>query len=205
MGKKCGVVASDSIMVSPQGDVSFDFDKTFSIQNPLMISAHVGLLEFTGIKIADHVRAITVEPKFRDIKEAANRIASELIEKLNSSEIVFESRKVELLILSRKKFRSGRYEIRAIDLRPNPETKNIDYIDGFYHNVGAFAHSGDEQAREAVKEFICPILDKIPEMKKAQLKHIAVEAITYAIPRCGRHPRFPDVPACGGHPCAITI
>jgi len=205
LGKNCGVVASDSIMVSPQGDTSFDFDKTFSIQRPLMIAAHVGLLEFKGLKIADHVREITVKLKFENFRNAADQIALGLIERLNFSEITFESRKVELLILGRKKFRSGRYEIRSIDLRPNFNTGIIDYIPGFYHGDGALAHSGDDQAREYVKEFLNRIRDKIPAMKTDQLKQTVVDAITLGIERCGRHPRFSAVPACGGHPFAIII
>jgi len=47
--------------------------------------------------------------------------------------------------------------------------------------------------------------NKILEMKRTQLKQVALDAIKYAIPKCGRHPRFPDIPACGGDPCAITI
>jgi hypothetical protein len=205
LGKNCGVVASDSIKVSPQGDVSFDFDKTFSLQRPLMIGAHVGLLEFAGAKIADHVYGIAAESKLGSIREVADRIALELIKKLNLSEIAFENRKVELLTLSRKKFRSGRYEIRPIDLSPNSNTGVIDYIPGLYHSAGALAHSGDDQARVHVKEFLDRIRDKIPAMKMAQLKQISLDAITYGIERCGKHPRFPDVPACGGPPCAIAI
>ena len=81
IGKKCGVVASDSIRVSPDGRASFDFDKTFSIQNPPMIATHVGLLEFSGLNIAEHVQSITKAPKFGTLKEAADHIADKLIEK----------------------------------------------------------------------------------------------------------------------------
>jgi len=95
------------------------------LKKPQMICAHVGLLDFMGIKIEAHLLEITFESRFKNLRETINRVRSELIKKLNSSEIVFEERKVELLMLSRKNFSSGRYEIRAINLKPNPEKKII--------------------------------------------------------------------------------
>jgi len=205
IGKKCGVVASDSIKVSPDGQASFDFDKTFLIQKSPMIVTHVGLLDFSGMNIAEHVQSITKAAKFGSLREAADHIADKLIEKLNVSEIDFEYRKVKLLIISRKKFRSGRYEVRAIDLNPNTNTGQIEYIPNLYHSAGAFAHSGDDMARKYVKENLDSLGAKAQAMRKGQLIQTATDVINGGIERCGKHPRFKHLPACGGPACSKAI
>jgi hypothetical protein len=205
LGSRSGAVASDSIRVSPSGSAEFDYDKTFSLAGINILGAHVGLLEFSGRTIAEHVNDIVSNSRQDNMRKIAELIASQLIEKLSASEIIVEERKVEILFVGRKKFRAGRYEIRCIDIKLNPDTGQIESRPGFFKNPGAFVHTGDEKAREAAEKFLISKSDKISGGQANQLKRIAAEAIRQGIANCGQHPKFPDIPACGGEPCVLAI
>jgi hypothetical protein len=114
----------------------FDFDKTFSVNRINIIGAHVGLLEFSGKTIAEHVNDIVSNSRQDNMRKIAELIASQLIKKLSSSEIIVDERKVEILLVGRKKFLLGRYEIRCIDIKPNLETGQIESSLGFFRNPG---------------------------------------------------------------------
>jgi hypothetical protein len=204
LGRRSGVVASDSIRVSPLGSAEFDFDKTFSLNRINIIGAHVGLLEFSGKTIAEHVIGIVSNSRQDNMRKLSELIAFELVQRLNSSEIIIEERKVEMFLVGRKKFRAGRYEIRCIDIKPNLETGQVENSFGFFREPGAFAHAGDDKARETVEGFLRSKLDEISEADISQLKRIADECIRQGIANCGQHPKFRDIPACGGEPQVLT-
>ena len=99
----------------------------------------------------------------------------------------------------------GRYEIRAIDLKPNVNTGQIEYIPNLYHSPGAFAHLGDDMAREYLEEKIYSLGNQTQTMRERQLIQTAIDVINGGIKRCGKHPRFNDLPACGGPACSKAI
>jgi hypothetical protein len=203
LGRKCAVVASDSIFSPPGGPATYNCDKTFRVQTPLTLGSHCGLLDFGKGQISLYASAIIAESKLKRLQEVSSEVANKIAAGLNSSQIFFQQRKVELLIAGRKKFTSGRWEIRTVQIEPNFATKQLDLKTDLFRGQGAIAHAGDVKARDAVQKFLAD--KQLSEMDRKKLVEVATQALKHGIKHCGPHPTLANTPACGGPVCVQAI
>ena len=199
ISKKGAAVASDGIRMSPRGEAEDDFDKTFSLDDPRIIGIHVGLTDFQGATNAQHIKDIIVQNSSVCMNDVVATVASKLSERLESSGITALDRRVELILVGRKDLSLGEFEIHTIDFKPAPNGK-IAVTSARYKDAGAYAHSGDDQARAAAKEVIEAAQTKRSALRVRKLKELAERAIRAGVKHCGPHPNFPDQPACAGGP-----
>jgi hypothetical protein len=198
---KVGIVASDSQRVENNGQVTPDFDKTFKIKSPSLIGGFVGLLEFSGSTISQHVEQILANSTLRTFKDAVELIGGQIRKRLlviPESDIGFAHRKVDFLLVGKSELNKGRLEIRSVDIRADTSKSDILLKYGYYPNVGAYAHSGNTSARNAAKKRLRKNAFKFQMMTACELEAEADKVIRIAIKHTGPHPHFPHIPACGG-------
>jgi hypothetical protein len=115
VSKTGAVVATDSLRVENDGSLKLDFDKTFNISD-WFIGASVGLLEYSGRTVAQHV-AGALGRKGRSI-EACNQQLSryfrETLAAVDSTEVDFQHRCLDLLIVVRPRESTSWFGFRRL-------------------------------------------------------------------------------------------
>lgn len=206
-----GLVMTDGRRVESDGrSTRDDYDKTFAIDNPRLIAASVGLLEFAGLTVAQHVQQIADAGGscLTSLQAACLHIGARLAERLdniNETEVGFQHRKLELLFVGRCQLANGNVRICSVELHPDLGKQRIEKTVKLWESVDYYVTVGDEAARDRIGL-------RMPQPEKRFLlndighaKHRLTEVMTEAIAHCGPHPVYPHILACGGLPHARAM
>ena len=201
-----GLVMTDGRRVESDGrSARDDYDKTFAIGNPHLIAASVGLLEFSGLTVGEHIRQVaevdgTELTTLQDVcLQIGERLATRL-GSINETEVGFQHRKLELLFVGRGRLTSGNPRICSVGLYPNPSNQRIERTVQLWQPADYFVTVGDDAARSRIGL-------RMPKPERrfllADINHARkrlTDVMTEAIAHCGPHPLYPHMPACGGVP-----
>jgi len=201
-----GLVVTDGRRVESDGSsVRDDYNKTFTIGNPHLIAASVGLLEFSGLTVGEHVRQVAevdgTEPT--TLQGACFRIGERLATRLGSideTDVGFQHRRLELLFVGRGRLTSGNPRICSVGLYPDPSNQRIERAVQLWEPADYFVTVGDDAARSRIRL-------RMPKPERrfllADINHARcrlTDVMTEAIAHCGPHPLYQHIPACGGVP-----
>jgi hypothetical protein len=206
-----GIVASDGrrfgnavfdngTLVTPAPIESDDFDKTFSLDGGEVVGAFAGLMRFSGKDISEHVDE-SLQPLLAEKKDLL-AIAKELsdgikakLTNIDPQEVVFDCRKLDVLILSGKWAPKGRLELAK--LRFSPHNGAIISGSEVVRPEGQPWHSlfGDDHATATAHRFLSS--NRARNKDAFFLRTLALRAMNVGINACGAQPYGPE-PACGG-------
>jgi hypothetical protein len=201
-----GLVMTDGRRVESGGcAIRDDYDKTFAIANPRLIGASVGLLEFNGLCVAQHVQQIVDAGagQLTSLQTACRDIGRRLAERLGNiseAEVGFQHRKLELLFVGKCRLTSGYARICSVELNPDCANHRIDQKVKLWEPADYYVTVGDDLARARIRS-------RMPRPERrflfgdiARARRRLTEVMTEAIAHCGPHPLYPNIPACGGLP-----
>lgn len=199
-----GLVASDSRRVESGGQSLCDnIDKTFALDEPKIIGAFVGLLEFDGHAIGQHVQeiCITKANKSTTLEELCGNNGLFLAERLaniGEDEVSFAHRNMNLLIVGRSRLIKGKPRICSIELNADMQNHRIVSKTKLWPAIDYYVSAGDDQARGYVNM-------KMPTPEKRFIINRILDAkvcisqvIAEAIKHCGNHPMYQGIRSCGG-------
>ena len=200
LNDKCAVVASDSIKVSPQKQIDYNFNKTFEFADPPIVGAYAGLLKFNGLYVPDHIQNAIYKHQIASWKDLLKSVENEITANLSQvkpSTAKFP-RTVELILAGKKNFTEGPFEIFTIDFAESEDKKSILSKSHSYKGKGACAYGGDDKAQAAVEKRLVKKKGAIGKLRAPKLIKLAIGSIERGINNCGPHETFPDIQSCGG-------
>jgi len=204
VSKYAAVIASDSKRVESNGDITLDYDKTFSIGDWL-IGANVGLLEFAGLTLAGHVKKLFPDKKPLKASECAGRLSAYLLEVLSDEvkegEVAFCHRRLDILMVGRSGLAVDR-AVQTLRIEPNVATSKLETCQ---RDFSPWAIAGDEDAKAFLKKELESIETTIPNLHSFQVISKATDLIVKAIAASGKHPNWPNITACGGTPKTVCL
>ena len=108
-----------------------------------------------------------------------------------------------MLLVGREKISSGNYKIYSIDI--NEKNINMgDYVAKSKSFIGnTFAHSGDDNARTAIKAFLSK--ENFTKLNNTKLDSLADATIQIGISKSGSLTNFPNTKSCGGIPMILHV
>ena len=150
------------------------------------------------------------EGKWDFLLSATEKIEDEFRKRLtaiNDGEVAFTNRKVELLWVGHRLLVRGPFEIHSLAFKPDPLGNGIVSCRQCFCGAGtwAYAHNGDDEARQKISVLMKARQNDLATMEAPKLRSFVGAAITAGIRRCGTHPIFCGVPACGGTPRVKTL
>jgi hypothetical protein len=178
-----------------------DFDKTFALNNGRVVGAFCGLLEFGGLTVGNHVQHIVEplllgDPDLRTLTNAVRSGLSTRLRNINDQEVVFDSRKLDLILVGGRNL--SRAEMCIVAFRFSPSNGRIestmkealpDKSRKRYYVLG------DDEAGSAASKFFEN--DRSPSLDARVLEHLVRTSIARGIESSGKGPNGQD-PACGG-------
>lgn len=197
IGNNIGIVASDSISCSPEGEVSYNCNKTFRLKRFPVIGAYVGRLEFSEKGIPDHLDEILGVSKHKSMLSVVESIKVGMSERLSRSGA--SDCKVEIILLGRKNLeKDGILQIYTLEFKHtyDPNTTDQFKLDSFA-GKGACAHTGDGKARELIESYFQKNSSALQADNLSLLKLKIKNIMETAIIGCGDCSDFPDLRACG--------
>lgn len=201
-----GLILTDGRRVESDGcSARDDYDKTFGIDDPQLIAASVGLLEFAGLTVADHVRQLVGvgRVKLTTLQDFCLQIGERLAARLgniNETEVGFQHRKVELLLVGRERLTSGNPRICSVGLYPNLGNQRIERTVQLWQSADYFVTVGDDAARSRIGLRMPKPERRFLLADRNHARSRLTDVMTEAIAHCGSHPLYPHIPACGGVP-----
>ena len=206
-----GIVASDGrrfgnavfdkgTLVTPAPIESEEFDKTFSLDGGEVVGAFAGLMGFSGKDISQHVdeslQSLLAEKK--DFLAIANELSDAIKSKLTNidqQEVVFDCRKLDVLMVSGKWAPKGRLELAKLHFSPNNGA--ILSSSEVISPGGQPWHSlyGDDHATAAAHRLLSS--NRARNKDAFFLRTLALRAMNVGVNACGAQPYGPE-PACGG-------
>lgn len=206
-----GLVATDARRVENGGRaIRDDYDKSFAVAKAHLIGASVGLLEFGGLTIAQHVQQVVDadERSMTGLETACRSIGARLAERMvhiSEAEVSFQHRRLKLLIVARSQLQKGEPRICSVELQPDPGNQRIDEAVQLWDPADYFVTVGDDASRRH-------IILRMPKPEKRFLlnelgyaKRRLTKVMGDAIAHCGPHPLYPRLLSCGGLPCVREI
>lgn len=212
-----GVVGSDGRMFGPArfdgGRVvklaqidKEDFKKTFSLYDGQVIGAFAGLMQFSGMTVAEHMSNILLQ-KAEEPDSLSNVVRLLKVEyqsrlaKIDEKGVSFKYRESDILLVGRKDLR--RKNLRIIQLRFHPDNSGTEIIceetaqdrKHLGKDVISWSMFGDESAQKAARKLIDLLTRR--EWNLKLLEDLARDAILAGIAKSGLHP-FGEERACGG-------
>jgi hypothetical protein len=185
---RAAVVATDGGRTEDGGIQRSDCDKTLAIGDWL-IGCQVGVVEFCGASIAEHVRSALGEeplPASTVLERLVDYFSKGLVQ-IPESEIAERYRGLELLVAVRGHGELAYVEFRAgklVSARPMP----------------LFAVTGDDKAAAVAASELRALEKTLNDASIIQLKSIARSLIPKAVAACGPYPTNPGLPSCIGGP-----
>ena len=221
---KCGITASDgrvtSSAVFQNGQVitkavpiNENFEKTFSLDNGKLIGTWAGIMTFAGKTIPEHLAEIfSIDcPQLPNLENTLSCLISTLKDRFrNNTEILFEFRKIDLIIVATD---TGRIQdLRTYTFRLKPNDNNDQIIieheiipnEKKQPNIVYWKIFGDDSSRPFVDEFLRESIEKSPNVHVDTLVSIAYKAIRLGIKYSGKH-SYGDDKTCGGKPFVREI
>jgi hypothetical protein len=201
-----GLVMTDGRRVESDGrSVRDDYDKTFAIGNPHLIAASVGLLEFAGLTVADHVRQLAEVDmaEWPTLHDACCKIGERLAARLgsiNEAEVGFQHRKLELLFVGRGRLTSGNPRICSVGLHPDPANQRIERMVQLWNPDDYYVTAGDDLACRRIRLRMPKPARRFLLADISHARRRLTDVMTEAIAHCGSHPLYRHIPACGGVP-----
>jgi hypothetical protein len=199
-GRRFGnAVLENGKVVKPAPIESEECDKTFSLDGGRIVGAFAGLMRFSGKEIRGHMdeslqALATVETDFVGIaKKLADVITSKLIN-IDQQEVIFDCRKLDVLIVSSKWTAKARLELAK--LRFSPNNGEINSSIEVFSPDGPPWHSlfGDDRATAAAHRFLSN--NRARNRDSFFLRTIALRAMKVGIKACGTQPFGAEL-ACG--------
>ena len=201
-----GLVVSDSRRVESGGrSLCDDIDKTFVIDQPKIIGANVGLLEFNGRTIGQHAQEIAKEEADKSTTLEAlclnwGACLAERLANISEDEVGFPCREMDLLIIGRSRLTKGKPRVCSIELTADMQNHTITSNTKLWPESDYYVTVGDDQARGYIH-------GKMPSPEKRFILNRLVDAKVYifhvtseAIKHCGNHPLYEGIRSCGGVP-----
>jgi len=200
-----GLVVSDSRRVECGGRAFSDgVDKTFTLRQPEIIAAYVGLLEFAGLTVAEHVaQVVTCMHGYGELEAECHGIGSRLADRLRSiseNEVAFQHRKLEILVVGRHQLTGGSPRIASVELKPNGASRQINLNVRLWAPDDYYVTVGDDEARAHINRAMPPPAQRCLLGDAGSAREYVVGVVTEAIARSGAHPLYPCLRACGGAP-----
>ena len=198
-----GLVLTDSRRVESDGlSYQDNLDKTFQIDNPSIIGAFVGLVEFGGLTVGQHLERIVQEQGVLEhLHELAEAIGDRLAVRLtaiSTAEVGFEYRKVEVLLVGWSQITKGKPRICSIELKPDMQSQTIKPTTKLWNIENYYVTIGDDQARIHIRAELPSPNKKFLLSSEEEAKKLAICAVNRGIEQCGMHPYYPEIQSCGG-------
>lgn len=153
-----GIVGSDGRRFAPSQLIDRDdFDKTFSVDNDLIIGAFCGLVEFGGQTVGQHVQEIASVhlPLCASFEVFLDKIQEDFKSRLmniDPLEVGMDHRNVDLILIGGRQLSVGDMGIGAIRFQSKNSqievTREILYPDGFLIRCKLF---GDDSAQQGAR------------------------------------------------------
>jgi hypothetical protein len=207
-----GVVASDGRLfasgkvesgkVVQSGAIDSDeFNKTFAIGERTLVGAFAGLMRFSGKDIGEHVREIFDNANCANagLAQVVEIVEKEMVSRvsgIDGQEVVFDFRKLDLLLVAGKSLSKKEHQIAALSLFPRDGTiaSKLELVpaDGGLR----FYIFGEDNARAGACRFLKA--NSSPNKSLTFLKILAARAVKVGINKAGVRPEGGSEAACGG-------
>jgi len=139
--RRDGLVASDGRRFAPARFENWnrvqdaepetdEFNKTFSLYAGKVIGGFVGLLEFSGMTVTEHVRDITMSrlPEPSSLEQVASVVEEELtrrLEQINDREVLLPHRRADVVLVGGSELRRSDFLIIALRFEPGVHPDRI--------------------------------------------------------------------------------
>jgi len=214
--RQCGIIASDGRqfgsarfenerLIEKAKIINESFNKTFSLNDGKIIGASAGLTTFQEKRISEHLEELIKEKWDENISidEIIRNTIESLktrLKKIENTEVLFEHRKVDIILISSKKLGLLIYSIRLLPNRDKQEIHiEFDVIPTNKKTQGIVYWKlfGDDSAQSSSIKYFDRVFKTINNTGRPFLIATIKKSISAGIAKADIHP-FGDDQSCGG-------